>query len=629
MTPPDAPPSFDAAASQGAEHLLPDAVLRREAKALLIDGELATSRVCQQVVAPLVAEFDHAANLRETLLQVRDSPYHVILVDVNSGDDQGQRLQLCRYLAEYRPDTSVVILSDANRMETAIAAMRAGAFDLVQKPLDRESLAACVRRATSHALVERRLHQISDRQPTISKEGIVGDSATVQRLMERIARVADTDVTVLITGESGTGKELVARALHHNSARKRAPFVPINCAAIPSELLEAELFGHAKGAFTDAKQAKEGMFVRAGGGTLFLDEIGEMPPDMQVKLLRALQERRVRPVGGDTEVPFDIRIVAATNRDLEQQVSVGNFREDLYYRLNVVRLQTPPLRERGHDILLLASHFLQRWAERMGKRVTGISSDAIHLLLKHQWPGNVRELENVMQRAVALAQYDEILPADLGELGAMESAASATSAPPIAPPIAPPVAVAPPVASATPVAAPPVHHAAAQPGWAPPAHAQPVAYPPAGAPAPSTAPPPAHAPPGVDRFPAHHDGPAAAHPGASPGPAAVLPTAGAPDLEQYMQRWLELHLRGRTVQRPEDVPSLVELEQIYVCVVLDACGGNKTQAAEVLGMARRTLYRRLKQIDDDKKRGREASGTASASPAPPSPPSAAGTPDVI
>jgi two-component system response regulator HydG len=245
-------------------------------------------------------------------------------------------------------------------------------------------------------------------------EEILGSSPAMKKMYDLAGRVAETETTVLVTGESGTGKELVAKALHSKSARRDGPFVAINCAAMPEPLLESELFGHTKGAFTDARTARPGLFIKASKGTLFLDEIGEMPAGMQAKLLRALQERTVRAVGGDQEQAFDARIIAATNRDLETEVEEKRFREDLFYRINVVRIHVPPLRARGSDILLLAQHFLQRYQSAQ-QRVIGIKSAAADKLLSYPWPGNVRELQNCLERAVALAQYDHVGIDDLPE----------------------------------------------------------------------------------------------------------------------------------------------------------------------------------------------------------------------
>jgi transcriptional regulator with PAS, ATPase and Fis domain len=242
---------------------------------------------------------------------------------------------------------------------------------------------------------------------------IVGDCDPIRQTLDLIRRVADSDATVLVLGESGTGKELVARALHDQSPRRDQPFVAVNCAAMPAPLLESELFGHVRGSFTDAKQSRRGLFVQAGNGTIFLDEVAEMPFDMQAKLLRSLQERMVRPVGSDEEVPFTGRVVTATNRDLEKEVRRKRFREDLYYRINVVAIPVPPLRTRGGDVLLLAQWFLRRSAGRNNKPVEGISAPAAELLLRYDWPGNVRELENCMERAVALCRLDQITVEDL------------------------------------------------------------------------------------------------------------------------------------------------------------------------------------------------------------------------
>jgi two-component system response regulator HydG len=242
---------------------------------------------------------------------------------------------------------------------------------------------------------------------------VIGDSAAIRRVNELIARVAKSDASVLITGETGTGKELVARSLHKQSGR--GPFVAVNCAAVPPNLLESELFGHTRGAFTDAKLSRKGLFLEATGGTLFLDEVGEMPLEMQAKLLRALQERVVRPVGADTEHPFDARIVTATHRDLEDDVAKRRFRQDLFYRINVVSINVPPLRERGSDVLKLASHFLQKSADRTGQPVRRLSPPVAERILVYDWPGNVRELENCIERAIALSRFEELTLEDLPE----------------------------------------------------------------------------------------------------------------------------------------------------------------------------------------------------------------------
>jgi two-component system response regulator HydG len=279
-----------------------------------------------------------------------------------------------------------------------------------------DELALTIERALKHRALREEVKRLRKAVEVTQRfDEILGTSAAMLKMCELITRVADTETTVLITGESGTGKELVAKALHAKSGRKDGPFVAINCAAMPEPLLESELFGHTKGAFTDARSARPGLFIRASRGTLFLDEIGEMPAGMQAKLLRALQERTVRPVGGDQEQPFDARMIAATNRDLETEVEEKRFREDLFYRINVVRVHVPPLRARGSDILLLAQYFLERYAAQSRRTVLGMTSATADKLLNYPWPGNVRELQNCIERAVALAQFDQIGVDDLPE----------------------------------------------------------------------------------------------------------------------------------------------------------------------------------------------------------------------
>jgi two-component system, NtrC family, response regulator AtoC len=325
-------------------------------------------------------------------------------------------LELCRRIAENRPDMPVVVITAFGSMETAIAAIRAGAYDFITKPFEMDQLALTIERAAKHRALQDEVKRLRMAVNDSRKfDEMVGKSRTMAEVFDLLGRVAETEATVLITGESGTGKELIARALHNRGRRREGPFVAVNCAAMPETLLESELFGHVKGAFTDAKSARTGLFVTASEGTLFLDEVGEMPMGMQVKLLRALQERVVRPIGGNTEVPFNTRIVAATNRDLETEVAEGRFREDLFYRINVVRVHVPPLRSRGSDILILAQHFIEKFAKENGKNVLGISSPAAEKLMAYHWPGNVRELQNCVERAVALTRFDQIVVEDLPE----------------------------------------------------------------------------------------------------------------------------------------------------------------------------------------------------------------------
>ena len=336
-----------------------------------------------------------------------------LIADLRMGRMDG--LELCQRSRGVLPELPVVVMTAFGNLDTAVEAIRAGAYDFITKPVDVELVAVAAERAVRLARLTRELTALRDRQPAPSVEGFVGDSAAMKRVYDLVDRLGDSEATVLVTGESGTGKELVAAALHRTGRRREGPFLAVNCAALPETLLESELFGHVRGAFTDARQNRSGLLVGASGGTLFLDEIGEVPLPMQAKLLRALQERRVRPVGSDHEVSFDARIVAATNRDLGALVEERRFREDLYFRLNVVEIHLPPLRSRGRDVLTLVQHFLTLAAEAEGRPVRKLSRDAAAKLLSYRWPGNVRELQNCVEHAVALARFDEITLEDLPE----------------------------------------------------------------------------------------------------------------------------------------------------------------------------------------------------------------------
>jgi two-component system, NtrC family, response regulator AtoC len=335
----------------------------------------------------------------------------VVITDLSMEDMDG--IDLCGRIRASRPELPVIVVTGYGSMDSAVASLRAGAYDFVTKPIDVEVLRHSIRRAIEQSTLRRevkRLRSVASRHVGL---GMQGESPTMQKLINRVARVAPTNAAVLVIGESGTGKELVARALHAESERRDGPFVAVNCAAMTESILESELFGHVRGAFTDARTDRAGLFVQADGGTLFLDEIGEMPLPMQTKLLRALQEKKVRPVGADTEVEYDARLVCATNRDLESDVEQGRFRRDLYYRINVVQIDMPPLRARGNDALLLAEHFLKEAAARHGKPVVGIAHEAAQKILEYGWPGNVRELANCIDGAVALTSYDNVTLEDL------------------------------------------------------------------------------------------------------------------------------------------------------------------------------------------------------------------------
>lgn len=348
----------------------------------------------------------------EALQQLSEEDYAVVLTDLRMKGMLGTEL-----LAEVKhrySDIGVILMTAFGSVETAVDAMRHGASDYLTKPVKTEELVRVVERAIREAALRR---EVSRLRKEVHKEysfhQILGKSKPMQGVFDLIRRVADSPTNVLITGESGTGKELVAKAIHYNSDRRDAPFVPVNCAAIPEQLLESELFGHMRGSFTDAKMDKRGLFEEAQKGTLFLDEISELPLMLQAKLLRAIQEREIRRVGATKSIPVDVRIIAATNLNLAEEVKHKRFREDFYYRLNVIELRLPPLRERREDIPILVDAFLKKCANSRGKQVKGLSESALAMLADYAWPGNVRELENVIERAVTLSHGDMIGADDL------------------------------------------------------------------------------------------------------------------------------------------------------------------------------------------------------------------------
>jgi DNA-binding NtrC family response regulator len=414
----------------------------------------------------------------------------VVLSDVSMAGMDG--VELCEKARQIQPDVPVVLVTAQANMEVAIRALRAEAYDFVPKPIDMALLDARLSRAIQLRGMRRELERLRREVSSASPpEDIVGHSPSMRHVYELVGRVAGSDASVLIHGETGTGKELIARAIHKQSARSSGPFVAINCAAVPANLIESELFGHARGAFTDAKAPRPGLFVEANGGTLFLDEIGEMPIEVQAKLLRALQERRVRPLGSNSEVAFDARIVSASNRDLESEVAEKRFREDLYYRVNVVKIDLPPLRARGTDVIAIAGAILKKLAPT---RSLSISPAAGQKLMAYEWPGNVRELENCMERAVALMRFDAV---------------------------------------------------------------------------------------------------------------------GVEDLPDKVRSYVA----DRIVVSAEDATELISLEELerrYVAKVLKMVGGNKSRAAEILGLDRRTLYRKLDRINEEQK----SAGAPSSAPKP-------------
>lgn len=446
---------------------------------LVVDDDVDMCRLLEQALRNDY-KVDWRTSVQAALELMQIEQFDTVVTDLHLPSSGG--LELCERVVSTRPDTPVIVLTGFGSMESAIGAIRAGAFDYLTKPVDMAALEVAVGRAVAHSQLRAEVKRLRHAVQTASRSGaLIGESKRMQRLYELLDRVSDTDTTVLVTGESGTGKELVARELHARSRRAKAPFVAINCAAVPANLLESELFGHAKGAFTDAKESRDGLFVQAHGGTLFLDEIGEMPLEMQVKLLRVLQESKVRPVGANIEKSFNIRLIVATNRDLEEEVEAGRVREDLYYRINVVTIDVPPLRARGRDVLLLAHAFLKRTAQKLERNVTSISADAAQKLLDYDWPGNVRELENCIERAVTLTRNEEL---------------------------------------------------------------------------------------GVEDLP--------------------------DKIREYVSKQWVVH--GNS---PEEFVPLRELERRYILRVLEALNDNKTQAAKILGLDRRTLYRKLDRIAEE------------------------------
>jgi len=340
--------------------------------------------------------------------------YDIVLTDLKMPGVDG--MEVLRYLKEHAPDSICIILTGYGTIKNTVEAIKLGAFDYLTKPVKLDEILITIQRALEHRNLKR--ENINLRNQLKRKyhfENIIGDNERIQKIFETIEKVADTDSTILILGESGTGKELIAKAIHYNSYRREGPFVPVNCAAIPSELLESELFGHEKGAFTNAIRTRIGRFELANGGTLFLDEIGDMSPNLQSKLLRVLQERQFDRVGGVKTITIDIRVIAATHQNLKKEVEEGKFREDLYYRLNVIPIEVPPLRKRASDIPLLAHHFIEQFNKSKKRKVQGIDPEALKRLMQYHWPGNVRELENVIERVVILSNEEFIIVDDLPE----------------------------------------------------------------------------------------------------------------------------------------------------------------------------------------------------------------------
>ncbi|ORJ63017.1 nitrogen regulation protein NR(I) [Geothermobacter hydrogeniphilus] len=384
---------------------------------LVADDEDSIRWVLSKALGKQGHKVDLAADGDEALQLFRRNQYDLAILDIKMPKPTG--LELLDLFQQERPEMLVIIMTAESSMKNAVEAMKRGAYDYLTKPFDLDELDAIILKAGKATAISDQVTLLKDelKEHYQFERNIIGNSQPMQEVYKQLGRIAPSDITVLITGESGTGKELVARAIHFNSPRLGKPFLAINCAAIPRDLLESELFGHEKGAFTGATERKAGKFEQADGGTLFLDEIGDMSLDLQAKLLRVLQEKELTRTGGSQTLQVNVRIVAATNQDLKRKVADKEFREDLFYRLNVMPLELPPLRERREDIPLLARYFLQKARDDLHVSTRGISDEALNLLQKHAWPGNVRELENTIQRAALLSPDQFLTPADFVSLG--------------------------------------------------------------------------------------------------------------------------------------------------------------------------------------------------------------------
>jgi DNA-binding NtrC family response regulator len=379
---------------------------------LIVDDEKGQREILTTILQKEGYRIFDVSSGREALERLNTEEFDLILTDLKMQGMSG--MELLELVIEENPQQCVVMMTAHGTIDSAVEAMKKGAFDYLEKPLEREDLLLTVQRAFERIMLIREnrvLHKRLEESQGIPS--IIGEHPKIKEVFRIINKIAPTGSTILIYGESGTGKELVARAIHERSTRKDNPFFAINCAAIPEALMESELFGHEKGSFTGAGSREIGLFEAADKGTVFLDEIGEISVAMQAKLLRAIQEKELRRVGGKVNIPIDVRIISATNRELEAEIKRGNFRDDLYYRLNVIRLNLPPLRERGSDIATLANFFVAKYSQATGNRLIGISKPALKILMNFSWPGNVRQLESIIERGVLMAESDYILPEDL------------------------------------------------------------------------------------------------------------------------------------------------------------------------------------------------------------------------
>lgn len=376
-------------------------------KILIVDDDPEILNVIADILREAGYEVDKAEDGRKAIRCVEDDFYDLVVTDLNLPQVDG--MKVLQYVVDQSPETMCVILTGYGTIKSSVEAIKMGAFDYITKPVKSDEILIVVQKALKFRQLERENTLLKQQlRKKYRFENFVGDSGPIQKVFELIERVADTDSTVLITGESGTGKELIAKAIHYNSHRQDNPMVVINCGAIPEELLESELFGHEKGAFTGAHKMRVGRFELANGGTIFLDEIGDMSPNLQVKLLRVLQEQKFERVGGTRTLEIDVRILAATNKNLISAVNRGRFRQDLFYRLNVIPIRVPPLRHRKPDIPLLVDFFIKKFNKQNRKRIIGFTQEVLDCLMECRWPGNVRELENLVERLIILSNGDQI-----------------------------------------------------------------------------------------------------------------------------------------------------------------------------------------------------------------------------
>lgn len=384
------------------------------ASILVVDDDLAMCDYLVDLLSDEGFEVQKAVTGEAAFKKVEEEAFDLAIMDMRMKGING--IDLMKSIKSVRPGITVIMITAFGTIETAVEAMKLGAYHYITKPFKIDELLLMVRKGLEEAALRKELSRLrKEVEQTYKLHGIVGKSKAMRDTFDLIAKLSSTSSNVLISGESGTGKELVAKAIHYNSPRKTKSLVSVNCAAIPENLLESELFGYFKGAFTDAKSNKKGLFEEAHLGTLLLDEITELSPKLQAKLLRAIQEKEIRPLGASQNVPADVRIIALTNKNIEEEIARERFREDLYYRINIINISIPPLRDRGEDIALLAGHFLSKYATANNKKINSISEAAMRMLLNYSWPGNVRELENAIERAVVLGASDQIIVEDLSD----------------------------------------------------------------------------------------------------------------------------------------------------------------------------------------------------------------------